>query len=124
MWENLDMYMDTQKNMKKNAEEYLQKREELAEQLKTTKLALLRGSLVERYKRCGKPNCKCTKGKGHGPYYYLSISVYGKSPIMTYVPIELKKLVEESLNNYKETQAAIEKICDINREFLKEKIPF
>ena len=36
--------------------------------------AVLRGSLIERYKRCGKPGCKCTDGPGHGPKYYLSIS--------------------------------------------------
>ena len=36
--------------------------------------AILRGSLVERYKPCGKPGCKCAKGPGHGPKYYLSVS--------------------------------------------------
>lgn len=29
----------------------------------------LRGSLIERYKRCGKPGCKCAEGPGHGPKY-------------------------------------------------------
>ena len=28
---------------------------------------LLRGSLIERYKPCGKPGCKCAHGPGHGP---------------------------------------------------------
>jgi hypothetical protein len=34
--------------------------------------AVLRGSLIERYKRCGNPGCKCADGPGHGPKYYLS----------------------------------------------------
>ncbi len=39
--------------------------------------AILRGSLIERYKRCGKPGCKCADGAGHGPKYYLSVSYPG-----------------------------------------------
>jgi len=26
-----------------------------------------------RYIRCGKKNCKCASGKGHGPYWYVKI---------------------------------------------------
>ncbi len=29
------------------------------------------GYLVARYVRCGKPNCRCRSGPGHGPYWYL-----------------------------------------------------
>ena len=48
--------------------------------------AVLRGSLIERYKRCGNPGCKCADGPGHGPKYYLSVSYPGRSPQMDYVP--------------------------------------
>src|SRR5205807_9343307 len=47
---------------------------------------LLRGSLIERYKPCGKPGCKCARGPGHGPKYYLSVSRYGQRPQMDYIP--------------------------------------
>src|SRR6202043_3943058 len=50
--------------------------------------AILRGSLIERYKRCGKPGCKCADGPGHGPKYYLSVSYPGLRPQMSYVPQE------------------------------------
>jgi hypothetical protein len=30
----------------------------------------LRGSLIAEHKRCGKPNCRCARGKLHGQYYY------------------------------------------------------
>src|ERR1700693_1741371 len=50
--------------------------------------AILRGSLIERYKRCGKPGCKCTDGPGHGPKYYLSVSFPGSRPQMDYVSQE------------------------------------
>src|SRR5205085_10851515 len=29
--------------------------------------------------RCGKENCKCTKGIGHGPYWYAFWSEQGKT---------------------------------------------
>ena len=48
--------------------------------------SILRGSLIERYKRCGKPGCKCADGPGHGPKYYLSVSYPGQRPQMDYVP--------------------------------------
>jgi len=38
---------------------------------------LLRGSLLERPKFCGKPGCKCTKGQPHPPSLYLSRLVKG-----------------------------------------------
>ena len=38
---------------------------------------LLRGSLLERPKFCGKPGCKCTKGQPHPPSLYLSRLVEG-----------------------------------------------
>jgi len=38
---------------------------------------VLRGTLVETYKRCGRPNCHCVDGPGHGPKRYLSISLPG-----------------------------------------------
>ena len=34
---------------------------------------VLRGSLVERYLRCGKPNCRCARGRRHGPLWYLTV---------------------------------------------------
>lgn len=38
---------------------------------------LLRGSLLERPKFCGKPGCKCTKGQPHPPGLCLSRLVDG-----------------------------------------------
>ena len=33
---------------------------------------LLRASFVERFTTCGKPNCRCSQGQRHGPFYYLA----------------------------------------------------
>ena len=81
--------------------------------------AILRGSLIERYKRCGKPGCKCATGPGHGPKYYLSISRSGEHPQMDYVPQGYVPQVREYLANYQRTREILEEICTINRELLR-----
>src|SRR5271156_4227524 len=80
---------------------------------------LLRGSLIERYKRCGKPGCKCADGPGHGPKYYLSASFPGQRPQMDYVPQESYGQTSEFLANYYRSREILEMICEINRELLR-----
>jgi hypothetical protein len=81
--------------------------------------AILRGSLIERYKRCGKPGCKCADGPGHGPKYYLSVSYPGLRPQMDYVPQESYRQTAELLANYRRAREILEEICEINRELLR-----
>lgn len=102
----------------------LQKRIRLIERLKKIESIMLRGSLIERYKKCGKLNCHCLKGQEHGPSYYLSVSMPGTRPVMIYIPIKHKLVVEEALINYQTIQQIIEKISDINRELIARKIFF
>ena len=81
--------------------------------------SILRGSLIERYKRCGKPGCKCADGPGHGPKYYLSVSYPGLRPQMDYVPQEAYTQTAELLANYQRAREILEQICEINRELLR-----
>jgi hypothetical protein len=81
--------------------------------------AILRGSLIERYKRCGKPGCKCAEGPGHGPKYYLSVSYPGLRPQMDYVPQEYYEQTSEFIANYHRAREILEEICEINRELLQ-----
>ena len=81
--------------------------------------AILRGSLIERYKRCGKPGCKCADGPGHGPKYYLSVSYPASRPQMDYVPQESYVQTAEFLSNYHRAREILETICEINRELLR-----
>jgi hypothetical protein len=86
--------------------------------------AIVRGSLIERYKRCGKPGCKCANGKGHGPKYYLSVSKPGIKPQMDYVPLDSKQKVEEYLANYRKIKIILEELCEISRELLHRREKF
>ncbi len=80
---------------------------------------MLRGSLIERYKRCGKPSCKCATGRGHGPKFYLSVSRAGERPLMQYVPVDYHDDVAQWLDNYRHCRRILEEICEINFELLR-----
>ena len=81
--------------------------------------AILRGSLIKRYKRCGKPGCKCAGGRGHGPKYYLSVSQPGSTPRMDYSPQKYQEQAEEYVANFRKTKQLLEEISSINRELLR-----
>jgi hypothetical protein len=85
--------------------------------------SVIRGSLIERYKRCGNPNCRCADGQGHGPKYYLSVSYPGSSPRMDYVPQAEYERVSESLANYSQIREILEQISEINHELLRRREP-
>src|SRR4051795_3700216 len=97
----------------------LQRRQALVKQLGRLQPFILRGSLIERFKRCGKPGCKCAEGPGHGPKYYLSVSYPSARPQMDYVPQELHDQVTELLANYHRAREILEQISEINHELLR-----
>jgi hypothetical protein len=103
--------------------ELRRKRQTLVQSLPPLLRASLRGSLIERYLRCGKPGCHCATGRGHGPKYYLSVSYSGRRPEMRYVSQAQKAEVEQLLQNYHEAWAILEKIFAINRELLRRQEP-
>jgi hypothetical protein len=95
-----------------------ERREKLLKQLPPVR-NILRGSLIERYKRCGNPSCHCAQGRGHGPKYYLSVSFPRRRPQMDYVPQELYEQANTSLADFQRVREILEEICEINRELLR-----
>ena len=102
----------------------LRRRQTLVEKLAGIEPLILRGSLIERYKRCGHPGCKCQQGQGHGPKFYLSVSQAGSRPEMDYVPEEYSQQVSDYLGNFLEVRQLLEKICNLNRELLRRRAKF
>ena len=80
---------------------------------------VLRGTLVESYKRCGRPNCHCVDGPGHGPKRYLSISQPGGRPRRDYVPNGVHVQVAELIDNFRKMREMLNEICAINAELLR-----
>ncbi|YCM45156.1 DUF6788 family protein [Verrucomicrobiaceae bacterium 227] len=86
--------------------------------------SLLRGSVIERYKRCGNAGCHCQQGRGHGPKYYLSVSYPKSRPKMIYVPETFLESVRESLADFTGAGGLLKEVCAINLELLRRREPF
>jgi hypothetical protein len=110
--------------MTEEATRMRRRRANLMRRLQSMKPQFLRGSLIERYKKCGKAGCKCANGPGHGPKYYLSISIAGSRPEMIYVPQDYVQQVRAYLDNLTEARKLLEEICEINFELLKNREDF
>jgi hypothetical protein len=80
---------------------------------------ILRGSLMERYLTCGKPNCKCVRGERHGPVWYLSVTLDQSHRTGITVPLDQVEQVRRWIENYHQVKDRLEKISDINRELLR-----
>lgn len=85
--------------------------------------SVLRGSLIERYKRCGNPNCKCANGPGHGPKFYLSVSYPDRPRQMDYVRQDDLAQVSQSVADYARVRDILEEISEINHELLRRHEP-
>jgi hypothetical protein len=110
--------------MSHSTDTLLRRRQDLVRQLAKLEPLVLRGSLIERYKRCGHAGCKCQQTRGHGPKYYLSISQAGGRPEMDYVPEEQARQVADYLKNFQKVRQLLEKICNINRQLLRRRVKF
>ena len=80
---------------------------------------LLRGSLVERYKKCGKPGCHCLRSRGHGPATYLSVTLGPGKTRSYYIPEEQRRRIERYLGSYRKLREVVEDIITLNRELLE-----
>jgi len=76
---------------------------------------LLRGSLLERPKFCGKAGCKCTKGQPHPPSLYLSRLVKGTVRHLFIRAKDHERARKEALS-YKEFRQALRHWRAIEKE--------
>ena len=83
---------------------------------------VMRGTLRQRYVRCGKPGCHCERGKGHGPFVYLSVTVGVGRTVQITVDRKDRALAERYVRNYRRLQDLLERISEINRELLRERL--
>jgi hypothetical protein len=80
---------------------------------------VMRGTLSEAYKRCGRPNCRCATGAGHGPKYYLSVSQPSGRPHRDYVRSGDVGRAAQFISNLHALRDALDEICAINTELLR-----
>jgi len=80
---------------------------------------ILRGSVIVRVLRCGKPGCHCAEGEGH-PATYLSVTHTGGRSEQISLPAELVPLARRGIAVYRSWWAAVEKLSAINRDQIRE----
>ncbi len=82
---------------------------------------MLPGSVVERKRACGRPNCRCAGGKNLHTQYQISVLVDGQ-PKTFHIPAALVEQVREKIKLRHRFETAAAAICKINlRRYLKEK---
>ena len=81
------------------------------------------GSLVERYRRCGKPYCHCAKpgAKGHGPSYSLTRSVKGKT-VKKIIPKEEVETTREQIQEYHRFREVLGELVETNEKICVAKL--
>lgn len=73
------------------------------------------GSLYEVYKTCNKANCCCQKGKKHGPFPALSMSIGAKRKVKMVRKEDLIDVRKKALS-YRSFQQGLAKVRKINKE--------
>ena len=87
--------------------------------LLSSQASLMRGTWVERYSTCSRPNCECHTGKRHGPRYYLAITQGGKQR-QIYVRRSQENTVREEIRQSQEVDRILNQITQINIALMRE----
>ena len=98
-------------------EKLVQQRRDLVRQLPKN-VRMIKGSLVELYRACGKPTCRCLKGEKHRALY-LSRSREGKTT-MTYIPAAYERSVQQAVARYQALLEVSESISEVNLQIIKQ----
>ncbi len=96
----------------------LARREEILTMLPEFDLAhVMRASLITRFVKCGKPNCRCATGKGHESLY-LSSYYKGKTRLDS-VPKPYRDKISRCIQDYHELIALLSELSSINLELFR-----
>jgi hypothetical protein len=75
---------------------------------------LLRASLVTLKTRCGKPTCRCARGKRH-PARVVEQSKGGKTRMRTVAPAQ-EAAIARWIETFREMEALLERLSDLHWE--------
>jgi len=79
---------------------------------------VIRGSVFEYKRYCGKPSCNCKKTQRPHRSMFLSFKYQGKTRL---IPITEEQIpqIKQRINDYKQLKAAIDELARINAELLR-----
>jgi hypothetical protein len=81
-----------------------------------TQQPFLRGSVVERARRCGKPTCRCRRGQLHRSLY-LAVRQSERRALL-YIPRPLEETVRQWLDNGRRLRQQLETLNQLQLEQL------
>ena len=90
--------------------------------LKSLKLPpdLIHASFLERFLKCGRPNCHCRQGEKHGPFFYLSRCLAKRQMRTLLLKGEAQILqARRSVEAYHKALQALDQLSEINWELLR-----
>jgi len=81
------------------------------------------GTLSERYRRCGKPRCRCAKkgARGHGPSWSLTRAVGGKT-VTTIIPAESAEQTRRDIAEFKRFRGLAKELVDVSEQLCDARI--
>jgi len=79
-----------------------------------------------RYRRCGRETCHCAVegNPGHGPAYYVMVTVGAGKTLQIYVLREHKEEFESWVENFQRVRKTLEDISTVNRDLLSQGMLF
>ena len=72
--------------------------------------------VYQRYRKCGKPNCKCAKGELHGPFLWIYQKKKGQKVISTTVADGKGTEAKEMAARYEELQRLRQQIREADQK--------
>lgn len=81
---------------------------------------LIHASFLERFLKCGRPNCHCRQGDKHGPFFYLSRCL-AKGRMRTLLLKGDPQITQarQSVEAYKGVLQTMDQLSEINWELLQ-----
>lgn len=78
---------------------------------------LMKGSLAQTSRSCGKKGCHCQTGQKH-PIYFFTFQVKGKKQVLS-IPIQFLDHVQKLIDNWYYHKDLIEELTDINAHLIR-----
>lgn len=81
------------------------------------------GSLVDRYRRCGKPTCHCAgrDAEGHGPSWSLTRAVAGKT-VTRIIPASAVEQTRQQLDEYHRFRLLVRELVEVSEQLCEARL--
>lgn len=82
------------------------------------------GSLIPRFRKCGKPNCHCASetSPGHGPSWSLTREINGKTITKVIPPGAAVEITRQQINEFKRFRELSRELIDVSDKLCDAKL--